>query len=107
MSTPNFNPLETIPLNSSTSSLSVNFNLPQSGEAPDVMISNAGSNTAFVAFATTTATAVVPSTTGTLGATPVLSGAIMILAKGQANFSCAAITSTGTSQLYFTAGQGV
>jgi hypothetical protein len=112
----NFIPGETVPLNAGTTSSSVAFVLPGSWSSRDVMVTNAGSNVAFVSFysATVTATATLPvaaavSTAATDNCIPVLGGKTIILCKNKQTpdcTQCAAITATGTSQLYFTAGLG-
>lgn len=101
----NFTPNGTIAVTASTVSALGQFINPQSIAANDVIVQNAGSNIAFVAFGGSTTAAVIP-TTEKLNATPVPAGAIITFTKGNGNVFVAAITSTQTSQLYFTAGQG-
>lgn len=110
----NFSAYETVPLSVTTSSASVTFALAASAtDCRDCMVSNAGSTVAFVGFYLKNApasqanfgtSAVVPSTTGTLQATPILAGETMVLTKDKAD-TCIAI-STGSTTLYFTAGKG-
>lgn len=112
----NFIPGETVPLNAGTTSSSVKFVLSGSWSSRDVMVTNAGTAVAFVAFhsasATPTATLPVAGTNNinaTNNCTPILPGAIMVLCKNNRApdcTQCAAITVTGTTQLYFTAGVG-
>lgn len=108
----NFVDGETIPLLASTTSSSVSFKISGSWSARDVMIYNAGPNLAFIAFHTRSAaspTAQIPGTNGTQNATPIPVGGPYLLCKNkhQADTTViAAITSAGTAQLYFTAGEG-
>jgi len=95
----NFTPGETISVVAGTSSVSNTFSLAQSANYPDVLVINAGLNVAFVAFGGAA------NLTGA-NATPVLPGDTMVLRKGMGVTSCSAITSAGTTTLYFTAGQG-
>lgn len=101
---------ETVPLSVSTTSSSVTFALPASGRNYDVIITNAGLKTAFVAFGKTTATATVPGTNGTINSFPVLAGAIYTMQKNsdaQQNDTCAAICDgSDSTTLYFTSVQG-
>lgn len=104
-------PGETIPLFATSVSSSVTFNLAASAKNYDVMVTNAGSKTAYIAFGTTTAvTATMPMTaTTTLYATPVLAGAIYTFQKnpGFDVSTVAAITAAGeATTLYFTSVQG-
>lgn len=99
----NFTAGETVPLTATSTSSSVGFALVQSVAYTDCMVTNAGSVIAYVGFGTSAAQ--LPSVAGTNNATPVPPGASVILRKGN-NTQCTAITSGGTTQLYFTAGQG-
>lgn len=104
----NFLPYETIPVTASSSSSSAAFTLAQSLVNDSVMIANVGSVTAFVAFGVGSATAQLPAA-GHNNATPIPPGAIMVLKKnlgGKQADTCAAITSSGSAQLYFTSGEG-
>ncbi len=102
----NFTPGETVVLTAQSTSASVSFALAQSASYPDCMIANAGSATAFVAFGIgASCTAGTPGA-GALNAVPVLPGESLILRKGVGCTSCAAVTSSGSTTLYFTAGQG-
>lgn len=105
---PNFAPHETIPLPAGTSSASQAFKLAGSALQRDAMICNTGSVTAFIAFGKGSATATVPGTSGTTKATPIPPGAIMVLHKNLngENDTVAAITASGSAQLYITAGTG-
>jgi hypothetical protein len=97
---------ETVPLDAGTSSSSVTFSLPASRDnCLEVMITNEGTATAFLAFGSGSATATLPGTTGTMDATPILAGETMVLRKDRAD-TCAAITRSDTATLYFTAGKG-
>lgn len=108
----NFMPVgETIPLNATSTSSYATFQSNVSSSQPDVLITNAGANVAFVGFglASKGVTAYLPSTSGAFNATPVQPGNSMVFAKSQTQpnaDTCAAITGTGTTQLYFTAGVG-
>jgi hypothetical protein len=102
----NFTPGETVSLAAQTTSGSVTFSLAQSANYPDVMITNAGAQAVFIAFGNGPSTVAALPGAGVTAAVPVLAGETMILRKGIGNATCAAITSTGTSTLYFTAGQG-
>ena len=100
---------ETISVSATTTSSSGTFVLPQSIAAVDSLISNAGSVTVFVTCGVGSATAVLPGTGSPSAATksiPVLAGETMTLAKGATFGTCAAITATGTSTVYFSAGVG-
>ncbi len=106
---------ETVPLVVGTGAVSVSvaFFLPASARNFDVMVTNAGTKTAFIAFGDSTkgtVTAQAPGTNGTTNATPVLPGAIYNFQKNsdavQAN-TCAAICNSGeNTTLYFTSVQG-
>jgi hypothetical protein len=96
-----FSPYETIPLSASTTSASATFGLSQSGDFPNVMVSNAGPANAFISF---TGTAAVPGSS-VVNATPVLAGETMVLTKGGA-LTVSAITATGNATVYFTSGSG-
>jgi hypothetical protein len=114
----NFDPYETVQLAATTSSAGVSFILPASWtDCPDVMVSNAGTTTAFVGFyqkyapstqANDGTAAQVPGTgsaPGTLQATPVLAGETMVLTKKRAD-TCVGLMATGTGTIYFTCGKG-
>ncbi len=107
----NSQPGETIPLSVSNTSTNVSFALLASVRNYDVMVQNAGSKIAFIQFGATSDTvAQVPGTNGTLGATPILPGAIYSLQKNSdavQNGYCAAICAgADTTTLYFTSIQG-
>jgi hypothetical protein len=102
----NFTPGETVSLAVQSSSASVSFSLAQSAGYPDCMVTNAGSQAAFVAFGIGASTVAGTPGVGALNATPVLGGETMILRKGVGNITCAALTLAGSTTLYFTAGQG-
>ncbi len=105
---------ETVPLTVGTTSVSVTFALPASIRNYDVMVTNAGSKIAFIAFgnsANGVVTATQPGTNGTINAIPVLPGAIYNFQKNTDALqvdTCAAICATGTNTttLYFTSVQG-
>lgn len=99
----NFTPGETIPLTAITAGAVASFSLVQSVAYTDCMVTNTGGVTAFVGFGSSPAQ--LPSLAGTANATPVPSGASVVLRKGN-NTQCVAVTASGTAQLYFTAGQG-
>lgn len=106
---------ETVPLIIGTGNVSVSvvFALLASKKNYDVMVTNAGTKPAFIAFgdsADGALTATVPGTTGTTKATPILGGAIYNFQKNtdakQAD-TCAAICASGdNTTLYFTSVQG-
>ena len=96
----NFTPGETIGVNATTSGVSASFSLAQSANYPDVLVTNTGSVTAFVAFGSA---AQVPNGAG---ATPVLGGQSLTMRKGIGTVLCSAITATSSAQLYLTAGEG-
>ncbi len=102
----NFTPGETLVLTAQSTSASVSFSLAQSASYPDCMVTNAGGQTAFVAFGVGTSTAAATPAAGALNAVPVLAGESIILRKGVGSSSCAAIAPSGSTTLYFTAGQG-
>lgn len=101
---------ETVPLSVTNSSSSVKFALPASWANYDVIVTNAGTKTAFIGFGVGSAVAVTPGTTGTTNAFPVLAGEIVTLQKNSdaiKSDTCAAITGgTDTTTLYFTSIQG-
>jgi len=103
---------ETCPLSVTSTSSSVTFSLTASAKNTDVIITNAGSYIAFVAFglASKGVTATVPGTNGTINAFPVLPGAIYTMQKQSDNQqadTCASIyNSRQTTTLYFTSVQG-
>lgn len=106
---------ETVPLTVTTTSASVKFKLPGSiSDCQQVMVANEGLVTAFVAFGdsasnTLTITAVTPATTGTVNCTPIMAGETLILTKNRTSRgadTCAAITASGNTNLYFTSGKG-
>lgn len=107
----NFSDYETVPLTLvANTAAHVAFALPASWSSPDVMVTNSGSTIAFVNFCNNAnlVNAQTPGTSGTLGATPVLPGATMVLSKNKSatyNDTCCAI-STGTPTLYFSSGVG-
>jgi len=98
----NFTPGETVSLSAQTSGASITFSLAQSASYPDCMIANAGNFVAFVGFG---APANLPGA-GIANATPVLAGETLVLRKGVGVAQCSAITASGSTTLYFTAGQG-
>lgn len=105
----NFVDGETIPISATTSSASQAFALPASWNSEDVMIYNETSVTAFVAFDADSATAVLPGTTGTINATPIPAGALVLLTKNKTAKkcnTCAVILRSGSGNVYFTAGAG-
>jgi hypothetical protein len=65
----------------------------------NVRVVNDGANTAFIAFGDVT----VASTTSRM---PIRSGATEVFTKGAYGF-VAALTATGTTNLYFTSGEGL
>lgn len=101
---------ETVPLTVTQTSSSVTFHNLSSKLNYDVIVTNAGTKPAFIAFGIGSATATLPATTGTTGATPILAGAIYTFQKNSdaaQNDTCAAICSgTDTTTLYFTSVQG-
>src|SRR5262249_23180141 len=101
----NFTPGETIVLSAQTTSASASFSLAQSASYPDCLVTNAGSQTAFVSFGTGASTVAAVPSGGTPGAVPIMAGESMVLRKGAGSTTCAGITATGTATLYFTAGQ--
>jgi hypothetical protein len=98
----NFTPGETVPLTASTSEATVSFNLVESANYPDCMITNAGSVIAFVGFG---AAAAQPGA-GIINSTPILAGETIVLRKGIGVAQCSTIAPAGSAQLYFTAGEG-
>ena len=99
----NFTPGETIPINATVSGASGVFALMQSVAYTDCMVTNTGSVVAYVGFGNSPAQ--LPSLLGTCSATPVMPGGTLVLRKGNST-QCSAICSSGTAQLYFTAGEG-
>lgn len=99
----NFTAGETIALTATASGATAGFMLVQSVAYTDCMITNAGAVMAYVGFGT--APAQVPTVSGAANATPVPPGGTLILRKGT-HTQCNAICASGTTQLFFTAGQG-
>lgn len=104
-------PGETVPLSVTATSSNVTFALAASIRNYDVIVTNAGSSTAFVNFGVGSGTlATVPGTNGTTRATPILAGAIYTLQKNSDALktdTCAAICGgTDATTLYFTSVQG-
>lgn len=104
---------ETVPLSVTATSGYVDFALVPSKLNYDVIVTNAGTKTAFIAFgdsANGTLTATVPGTNGTTKATPILAGAIYTVQKNTDAVKCdrcAAICGgSDTTTLYFTSVQG-
>lgn len=104
---------ETIPLAVTQTSTSQVFALTASINNYDVMITNLGPSTTFINFGNSTKGAVIattPGTTGTNGATPILSGAIYTFQKNTdgsfADTVAAICPGTGTATVYFTSIQG-
>ena len=100
-------PLSTALLQAGTASSSVTFN-PPSGAAlakmPQAKITNLGSTTAYIEMGSTSAVAVVPTTT-TLGSMPIAAGETKVITTG-GQTSLAAITASGTTTLSVTPGTG-
>ena len=99
----NFTAGETIALTATTSPAFASFALVQSVAYTDCMITNAGTVIAYVGFGNVPAQ--IPSLAGTVNATPVPPGSVLILRKGT-HTQCNALCASGTAQLFFTAGQG-
>ena len=108
---------ETAPLSVNSTSSYVTFGLASSARCTDVMVTNAGSHTAFIAFgvaANGVVSAAVPTSGGGISGgvicVPILSGAIYTFQKntaGQLIDTCAAICGgSDSTTLYFTAVQG-
>jgi hypothetical protein len=98
----NFTPGETVGVNATSTGSTASFTLAQSASYPDCLVTNAGSTTAFVGFG---GPASLPSA-GAVNALPVLAGETVALRKGVGVVQCSAVTLSGTTTLYFTAGQG-
>lgn len=97
--------LNTVRLAVTTTSGTTRVALPTASPSSVIRIFNAGSAIAYVAIGTSTgATATVPVAGGANGSMPVGSGITEIQVAG--NTHVAAITSTGTADLYFTVGEG-
>ena len=99
----NFTPGETVSLTAGTTSASASFTLAQSANYPDCMITNTGSNIAFVGFGGAPAT--LPGA-GATNAVPIMPGETYVLRKGVGVTEVNAITQTSTTTLYLTAGEG-
>lgn len=101
---------ETVPLNVTSVTGSVTFFFPASKNCRDVMVTNAGPSACFINFGLTSATATVPATNGTNGATPILASAIYNFQKQtdnkQADTIAAICAGSGTCTIYVTAVQG-
>ena len=100
----NFLAGESISLSATTASSTAQFTANNSALYPDVLVYNSGNTTAFFGCGGSSVTAALPAS-GATNATPIAPGAIMVMRKGGATY-CAAITSTGTTTVYFTAGIG-
>ena len=99
----NFNGIETVTLNASTTSSNVQFTFTQTTQTAEVLVHNTGSMLAFVNCGPTSAVlAYVP---GDVVSVPVLPGGAILIHKGTYSY-CAGITATGITTLYFTSGQG-
>ena len=108
---------ETVPLSVTATSSNVAFKFPASVKNYDVIVTNAGTKTAFINFGIGSSTsAAVPAAsgspntgTGTIG-TPILAGAIYTFQKNSDAAqcdTCAAICGgSDTTTLYFTSVQG-
>lgn len=107
---------ETVPLNVTSVSGSVTFFYPASKVCRDVMVTNIGPASCFIAFglkSAGTVTAVLPTASaniGSTGATPILASAIYNFQKQsdnqQADTIAAICSGTGTCTIYITAVQG-
>jgi hypothetical protein len=75
--------------------------IPLVGGGDDVLVTNAGTTLAFVAFGTDS-TVTVAATAGT----PVLPGSKLLLSVGPLITTAAAIMATGAANVYFTKGNG-
>ena len=102
----NFTAGETVPLAAGTSSTSVSFSLSQSAAYPDCLVVNTGSQLAFVGFGSGAQVQANAPGAGAVNAVPVLPGEALILRKGVGNITCSALSQSGSTTLYFTAGQG-
>lgn len=94
----------TVRLAVTTTSGSTRAALPTASPSSVIRIFNAGSAIAYVAIGTSTVTATVPAAAGANGSMPVGSGITEIQVAG--NTHVAAITASGTADLYFTVGEG-
>lgn len=97
---------ETISVSASTSSSNAAFSLTNSINAPDVTVTNAGTGTAFVTCGIGSSTAAQLPGAGRINSFPILPSMSRTLRKGVGSDTCAAITSTGSATVYFTAGSG-
>lgn len=106
---------ETVPLSVTSTSSSVTFALNASILNYDVIVTNSGSQAAFINFGYSgngPTVATVPGTNGTKGATPILAGAIYTFQKNTDSIkpgmdTCAGICAgSNTTTLYFTSVQG-
>lgn len=102
-----YNPQATARITAGTASSSITFTDAASIDADSVLICNEGTQTVYWAMGVGNATAVVPSSTPSLKATPILPGAIESFFKGQGTSTIAVITPTGTSLVDITAGSGL
>lgn len=79
--------------------------LPDDSPSTDVLITNAGSTTAFVTFGTTSPTAVIPTNGTPANGICILAGQTVVFCKGDATY-IAAITASSTTTLYAYQGYG-
>lgn len=89
----------TVSIAATTSTSSAALSLP--GSSAQVLVSNAGSVTAFIAFGDSTIVAVATTST------PVLAGTQQVFTRPYSSTHVATITGTGTATVYFTPGVGV
>jgi len=101
----NFAPVETpAAVSATTTTASTSFTLTAAINAPDVKVCNTGSTLAYWSCGNSSVQATVPGAGST--STPLGAGLCGAYHKGSGATTCAAITSSGTTTVTFTAGAG-
>jgi len=96
---------ETIPITASSTTSNLAFTTKTGINAPNVVVSAPPANgqTVFVGCGIGSTTAAVLPGQGSVNAFPIFPGEILTLRKGVGSDTCAAITASSTSTVYFTA----
>ena len=105
--TGNFQPVgNTVVFDASETSGAKEIALPTNATASDVLVTNSGTKTAFIAFGTATLTATVPTSGAAANGTPVLPGAIMVFDRVVNTWAAVVCAAGETTTLYVTPGVG-
>lgn len=106
--TGNFQPVgNTVVFDGTSTSGAKEIALPTNATATDVLITNGGAKTAFIAFGTATLTAVVPTSGAAANGWPILPGAIMVLDRVVNTWVAVVCAAGETTTIYVTPGVGV